>query len=374
MITVGETTNPDTNAPYTLQEAWEASKKLGTDKVEVILKTSNDTFENDFTTVSVSGRKTVLQLTSDVKTTKQLTTKNGATVTIDISGYTFDVSRRFTLTGNGANLIFRTSTASGKILCSNTGSNEAFFPGVKANQTSTLRFVSANNDDKLLTVEASHYMFTFGNATVGNTNIHFQGGQYTSSASHSIMILNSRTDSAPSTLKIAATDAKFTMASNFIVHNASNTAPNTGAFSMDSSIDLVGCTFEASSTVNFIGNRLQGRYFGTLSLTDCTMTNVSPNFNSLYTYVTATTDENGETVYDSNFPYYNGEGNTTSTSNISHDYRPEAVKAGYDGTNRVFLHGYNSFAGVNSGHIRSDRTGFNASNVKLDGHMFYASY
>ena len=382
VIIVGETTNPDTDAPYTLEEAWARSKEIGKDKVEVVVKTNNDSFESDLAMVSVSGWKTVLQLTSDVTTTKKLSTKQGCTVIIDVSGYTLDIAYRFTLSGNGANLVFRTSTAAGKITCSNEGSNEGLFSAASAGQNATMRFVSANDTDKLLTVESSHYMITFGNATAGTSNIVFNGGLYKTASGCAVLCVNSAARVAPSTLKISATDASFEVGCGFLMHNQATTyEANVGAFGVNSAITLERCTLSpvGDSTVNFVYDksstyRFKGRYFGTLTLTDCSFNQVSPNFNVLYTYVNASTDENGETVYDTNYPLAKGDGTFTLAANLGYDYRPDAVAAGYDGTNRIFFHGVNTFNDITAGYIKSDRTGFNASNVKLDEDaIFYAT-
>ena len=379
VIIVGETTNPDTDTPYTLEEAWAKSEEVGTDKLEVVVKTNNDAFESDFAKVSISDRKTVLQLTSDVKTASALSTVKGATVTIDVSGCTLEITKRFTLTGNGAELIFRTSTAAGKIVCSSTSSNQALFSSVTAKQSAMMRFVSANNSDKLLTVEYYNHLITFGNSTAGTSSFDFNGGLYKANSTHAVFSLNSAARVAPSTLKIHAADASFQIGSYFMLHNTSTSyEANVGAFGMDSAISFERCTFTTNQekTVNFFNNndRLKGRYFGTFTLEDCSLTQVSPNFNVLYTYVNASTNESGETVYDTNYPLASGDGTFTLTANLGYDYRPEAVAAGYDGTNRVFFHGFNTFESISSGHIKTDRTGFNANNVAFtENTIFYAT-
>ncbi len=367
VIIVGETINPDTTVAYTLEEAWAKAEAVGTDLVEVVVKTNADTFATDFKNVHVSNKKTTLQLTSDVSTTAKMTVNSGVKLTIDVSGYTFSVGMRLTVSENNTSLTFRTSTAAGTVKGSNTSANEGLFMAVGADHTASMNFVSANNDDKLLTVEANHYMITFGNGTKGTSIINFQGGSYKALKNYATIIVNSNSTATPSTLKINADDATFSLAAGFLAHNRGTYSPNVGAFNMNSAIAFNNCKFvsKTGNNINFIyeGDRFKGRYFGTLSYGDCTFTSISPNFGTLYTYVNTVENEDGTVTYDTNYPYLPSGGTASATQNCTSDYHITAANAGYDGTNRVFFHGINTFTGANASYVKEDGSGLVANNI-----------
>ncbi|MBR2612954.1 MAG: hypothetical protein IKC72_07785 [Clostridia bacterium] len=377
VLIVGETINPDTAVAYTLAEAWAKAEAVGTDLVEVVVKTNNDTFTTDFTNIHVSGKKTTLQLTSDVSTTAQMAVKSGVKLTIDVSGYTFSLGMRLTVSENNTSLTFRTSTAAGTVKNTNTSANQGLFMAVGSGHTASMNFISANNDDKLLTVESNHAMIAFGNGTKGTSKINFQGGTYKSLKKQATLTVNSHSQATPSALKINASDATFSLDGGFLSHNLGGFSSNVGAFNMNSAIAFDNCTFlsKTESAVNFLANpaRLNGRYFGTLSFGDCTFTNIEPNFSAFYTYVNKVENEDGTVTYDTNYPYLPEGGTASATQNCTSDYYITAAEAGYDGSNRIFFHGINTFTGADASYVKEDGSGLVASNYTMpDAQVFLA--
>ena len=90
-IVVGETINPDTSLPYTLEEAWHRGESDGGDTVKVVLKTDNEHYTDCLELINKENQKTTLRLCESVVTTDNLKMEKGAEITIDLCGFTFSV-------------------------------------------------------------------------------------------------------------------------------------------------------------------------------------------------------------------------------------------------------------------------------------------
>ena len=85
VILVGETVNPDTGTPYTLEEAWAEAEEYGKEYTEVVLMTDNASYTESLALVNQEGKKTTLRLCENTSTLNNLIVLKGCELTIDVS-------------------------------------------------------------------------------------------------------------------------------------------------------------------------------------------------------------------------------------------------------------------------------------------------
>ena len=165
-IVVGKTQNPTTNAPYTLDEAWAMAQTNGTDQVEVVLESDNETYTDNLALACTEGKKTTIRLVENITTTSTAIVEKNCDLTIDLAGYTLSVHHQ-TGIHTTANLAFITSADGGKV------ENMMSYPLFSFAPDGTLSF---GNENYVLTLSGGKLVGESEvEARASFTNVHFDG-------------------------------------------------------------------------------------------------------------------------------------------------------------------------------------------------------
>ncbi|MBR2612928.1 MAG: hypothetical protein IKC72_07650 [Clostridia bacterium] len=165
-IVVGKTQNPQTNAPYTLDEAWTLAQTNGTDKVEVILESDNETYADNLALACTDGKKTTLRFLENITTTSTAIVGKSCYLTMDLAGYTLTVHHQIGI-HTQAKLTLITSSPGGKV------ENLMKHPLFSFAPNGTL---SVGNDNHVLTLSGGKLVGESEvEARASFTNVHFEG-------------------------------------------------------------------------------------------------------------------------------------------------------------------------------------------------------
>ena len=164
VILVGETVNPDTGTPYTLEEAWAEAEEYGKEYTEVVLMTDNASYTESLALVNQEGKKTTLRLCENTSTLNNLIVLKGCELTIDVSGHSLTVLHQIGIR-SGASLTVLTSAEGGKVL-----SDMDYAPFVFASNS----HLTLGGEAFSLSVRAKKlFQKTEGGATAKCINVHF---------------------------------------------------------------------------------------------------------------------------------------------------------------------------------------------------------